>query len=198
MTLEEAIKTALDYENRIRDLYRECAEQTKDPTGKKIFRALADDEQRHVDYLNHKLEEWRTSGTVTPEHLASAIPPKQVIEKEAARLRVRMATDDRGLKQQMLSKALKLEIETSDFYRQMVAQLPAEGQNCVRPLSRDREQPYRRRAVRARLLWPFRILVRLRGVRHGSGLIKYFSETVIDFRSINHQRSKNVDRPMEA
>jgi rubrerythrin len=29
----------------------------------------------------------------------------------------------------MLSKALKLEIETSDFYRQMVAQLPAEGQN---------------------------------------------------------------------
>ena len=129
MTLEEAIKTALDYENRIRDLYREGAEQTKDPTGKKIFRALADDEQRHVDYLNHKLEQWRTTGAITSEHLASAIPPKQAIEKETARLRSRMATDDRGLKQQMLSKALKLEIETSDFYRQMVAQLPPEGQN---------------------------------------------------------------------
>jgi rubrerythrin len=129
MTLEEAINTALDYENRIRDLYRQGAEQTKDPIGKKIFRALADDEQRHVDYLNHKLEQWRTTGTITSEHLASAIPPKQVIEKEAARLRSRMATDDRGLKQQMLSKALQLEIETSDFYRQMVAQLSAEGQN---------------------------------------------------------------------
>jgi rubrerythrin len=33
------------------------------------------------------------------------------------------------MKQQMLSKALKLEIETSDFYRKMVAQLPTEGQN---------------------------------------------------------------------
>lgn len=127
MTLEEAIKTAIDYEKNIRDVYQEGAQQTADPVGKKIFQALSDDEQRHVDYLKHKLAEWRETGAILPEQLASAIPPRAVIEKEAAKLRSRMTKDDRGLKQQMLSKALKLEVETSAFYQQMVDQLPEDG-----------------------------------------------------------------------
>ena len=39
-----------------------------------------------------------------------------------------MARDDRKDEKQMLSKALKAEIETSNFYRQMVAELADEGQ----------------------------------------------------------------------
>ena len=124
MTIEEAIKTAIEYEIKIRDTYREVVDQTQDATGRKIFQALADDEQNHVDYLKHKLDEWRNSGKLSPVTLSSAVPPRAVIEKEAAKLRKQMQKDDRGLKQQMLSKALKLEIETSEFYRQMVEQLP--------------------------------------------------------------------------
>ena len=37
MTLEEAVKTAIEYEIRIRDLYREAAEKTSDPVGRGIF-----------------------------------------------------------------------------------------------------------------------------------------------------------------
>ena len=129
MTLEEAIKTALEYETRIRDIYRESAEGTDDLTGKKIFQALADDEQRHIDYLEHKLEQWRQTGSIVPEALESAIPPGALIRKAAERLSARMQSDDRGLKQQMLSKALQVEIETSDFYRRMTEQLPDEGRN---------------------------------------------------------------------
>ena len=44
-TLEEAITNAIDYETRIRDLYREAVGGTQDPKGKKVFQALADDEQ---------------------------------------------------------------------------------------------------------------------------------------------------------
>lgn len=38
MTIEEAIKTAIDYETRIRDIYRDAAELVSDPAGKKFFK----------------------------------------------------------------------------------------------------------------------------------------------------------------
>ncbi len=127
MTLEEAIKTALEYETKIRDVYLEGVKTTDDQAGKKIFQDLADDEQRHVNYLEYKLDEWQKTGKITPEKLDSTIPPGDVIQKEAAKLRSQMQKDDRGLKQQMLSKALKMEIETSNFYKNVVEQLPGEG-----------------------------------------------------------------------
>ena len=127
MTLEEAIKTALEYETKIRDVYQEGVKITDDQAGKKIFQDLADDEQHHVDYLEYKLDEWRKTGKITPEKLNSTVPSRDIIQKEAAKLRSQMQKDDRGLKQQMLSKALKMEIETSNFYKNVVQQLPGEG-----------------------------------------------------------------------
>ena len=82
--------------------------------------------------MNHKLEEWHSSGKLSSVKLASIVPPKAVVEKEAAKLRDRMKKDDRSVKQQMLSKALKLEIETSEFYQQMVEKLPEDGRQLFR------------------------------------------------------------------
>ena len=65
MTLEEAIKTALDYETRIRDIYREATEKISDPRGKKILQLLGDDEQHHVEYLLERLELWRKTGKLS-------------------------------------------------------------------------------------------------------------------------------------
>ena len=127
MTLEEAIKTALAYENRIRDIYLQSVDATEDPAGKKIFQQLAEDEQRHVDYLEHRLEEWRSTGRITDAKLESTVPSANLIRREAARVKSRVEGDHRGLKQQMLSKALKAEIETSEFYRQMVERLADDG-----------------------------------------------------------------------
>ena len=127
MTLEEAIKTALEYEFKIRDIYLDGVKRIDDQAGKKIFQNLADDEQRHVDYLEYKLNEWAETGKITPGKLESTIPPRDVIQKEAVKLRSQIQKDERGLKQQMLSKALKMEIETSRFYKEMVEQLPGDG-----------------------------------------------------------------------
>jgi len=127
MNLEEAIRTALDYETRIRDIYRDGAESIPDPKGKQIFRELAEDEQRHIDYLQYKLDQWRRDGRITDEVLESSIPPREMIRKEAEKLRDRIERDHRGLREQMLSKALQVEKETSEFYRRMVDTLPAEG-----------------------------------------------------------------------
>ena len=129
MTLEEAIKTALEYEFKIRDIYLDGVKRIDDQAGKKIFQNLADDEQRHVDYLEYKLKEWGETGKITPGNLESTIPPRDVIQKEAAKLRSQIQKDERGLKQQMLSKALEMEIETSRFYQEMADQLPRDGQS---------------------------------------------------------------------
>jgi rubrerythrin len=43
MTLEEAIKTAIEYEIKIRDLYVQAAAKTSSPVGRRIFQALGDD-----------------------------------------------------------------------------------------------------------------------------------------------------------
>ena len=126
MQLESALTSALVFENRIRDLYLEAVAGTDDPAGQKIFQALADDEQRHVDYLESRLAEWRKTGAISIERLDSIIPDKATIQKEASRLQSTLNQESRGLKQQMLSKALETEIETSRFYEHLVGQIAAD------------------------------------------------------------------------
>ncbi len=127
MTLEEAIKTAIEYEIRIRDIYLEATAAVNDEVGKRIFETLGNDEQHHIDYLQHKLEQFQKTGAIEPEKLTSAVPDQESINREADKVKSLAAKDFLGIKQQMLSKALKMEIETSDFYQKMVNELPAEG-----------------------------------------------------------------------
>ena len=127
MNLEKAIKTALELEIKIRDIYLEGVQSIQKETGRRIFQILADDEQYHVDFLEHKLEQWQKTGKLAAETLTSTLPAKEVIQKEVAKLQRQMRKDDRGVRQQMLSKALRMEIETSNFYRKMVDQMPDEG-----------------------------------------------------------------------
>lgn len=128
MELEKALQSALEYEKRIRDLYMEAVAATDEPAGKKIYQELADDEQNHVAYLESRLEEWQKTGAITSEKLASSIPDKAAIQKAAADLKSKFKEDSRGLKQQMLSRALEMEIETSRFYEQLVEQVSAAHQ----------------------------------------------------------------------
>ena len=128
MNLEQAINTALQYENQLRDIYLQGARDTKDPKGKKIYQDLADDEQSHVNYLEQKLQQWKETGQITVEKLESAIPRLDVIRKESAKVSSHMSQKDSGLQELQLSKALEVEKETSRFYEQMVSELPEEGQ----------------------------------------------------------------------
>ena len=128
MKIEEAIKTAIAYEVRIRDIYLEAAEAMEDDKGKQFFKTLGDDEQHHIDYLEHKLAEFQKSGKMDPQKLESALPSIETVNQETARVESLLKKDFRGIRQQMLSKALKAEVETSDFYQKMVDQMPAEAQ----------------------------------------------------------------------
>lgn len=127
MQLETAIKTAIEYEIRIRDLYRDAAGQAVDPVGKRVFGALGEDEDRHVAYLRDRLDRWRRTGLLTVAALASSMPTRAAIEKELGRLETRMSRDDRGSERQMLSKALAVEVETSEFYQKLVDEMSGDG-----------------------------------------------------------------------
>lgn len=127
MTLENAIKTAIEYEIKIRDVYREAEAAVNDKAGKRIFEALGNDEQHHIDYLRHTLEQFKTTGQIASEKLDSAVPARETIDREAAKVESLVTKEYHGVRNQMLSKALQAEIETSDFYRKMVDELAAEG-----------------------------------------------------------------------
>jgi rubrerythrin len=128
MTIEEAIKTALDFEIRIRDIYREAAQKISDPAGQRTLTMLADDEQRHIEYLENRLELWGKTGKLSAEKLKSAIPPMATLARETEKVESHFAQENRRGEIEILSKALKAEIETSKFYEQMVNEMPTEFQ----------------------------------------------------------------------
>jgi rubrerythrin len=126
VTIEQAIKTGLEYEMQVRKVYSEAAKKFADPVARKIFTVLADEEDGHVAYLEGRLDEWQRQGFVTAEKLETTIPSKAAIESSVQRLQRRMAQQDYGAELEMLKKALHLEIEATAFFKRMVAELQAE------------------------------------------------------------------------
>ena len=128
MTIEEAIQTAIEMENEVRDVYQAAAAEAVDPMGKRVFTVLADEEQGHVDYLENRLEDWRKTGKVNPVALDTVVPSGEVISEAVDSVSQGMSDVDHGTEMKMLGKALEAERKTSSFYRKMVAELPSEGQ----------------------------------------------------------------------
>jgi rubrerythrin len=128
VTIEQAIKTGIEFELQVRHVYSEAAKKFKDPVARKIFGVLADEEDRHVQYLESRLDEWEKTGKVTAAALETVIPSEAAIEDAMGKLEKRMSVQDFGVELDMLKKALALEIEATDFFKQMVAELKAEEQ----------------------------------------------------------------------
>lgn len=127
MTVEEAIKTSIEYETRVRDVYAEAVNGVQSPEGKRLFQLMMDEEQLHVDYLEAKLDQWSSDGTVTADGLATAVPSSEVIEQGAGKLRDKVGGKPGTVELQFLGKAHGVERETSDFYQRMIDELPAEA-----------------------------------------------------------------------
>jgi rubrerythrin len=128
MKLGEAIQTAIDYETKVLNIYRNASDALSDTVGKRLFQVLADDEQYHVDYLKKKLDQWQKTGQLTVEDLKSSNPDIEAITGDIGKLESRMSEEDRGDEKQMLSKALTVEVETSNYYKKMVSEMSEEGQ----------------------------------------------------------------------
>ncbi len=79
MNLDDAIRTAIQYEIRVRDVYLDAAEQVVDESGKKVVKQLAAEEQDHVTYLVERLKEWKDTGVVGDQAIPRRVPgPEQI------------------------------------------------------------------------------------------------------------------------
>jgi rubrerythrin len=125
--LAEAIKTAIDFETKVEQVYADAVERSTDDTGRRVFQVLANEEKNHVAYLNSRLEEWQKKGTITVKDLDTAIPSKDAITEKTRDLKKQMLGHMKGTELDMLRKALSVETETSDFYQRMVEELSGEG-----------------------------------------------------------------------
>ena len=128
MQIEEALKTAIEYESELRDIYFEAAEAEDNEKGRQFFQSMGKDEQGHLDYLKDRLKQWQDTGKISAEKLKSALPACEELERQAVGVKSLAEKGSRGLKSQMLSRALKMEIKTSEFYQRMVDEMPAEAQ----------------------------------------------------------------------
>lgn len=125
MKLEQAITTAIEFENKVHTTYLAAAEETADPTGKRIFGTLAQEELGHIKYLESCLAKWKESGKLTITALETVIPSSDKIEEGLARLkdRIEERADPRPAEVEHLRRAIRAEMETAEFYRRMVDEL---------------------------------------------------------------------------
>ena len=130
MNLEQAITTALEFEGRVHRTYSEAVENAENDVARRVFSTLCNEEMEHIKYLRERLEEWRSTGSITVAKLDTVLVPKAAIEAGAARLREQLeggGREVRGPELESLKKALDVERDTSAFYKQMVASLDDDG-----------------------------------------------------------------------
>lgn len=116
MNSEEIFVSAIVYEKKIRDLYLSADEIIDDERGINIFKALAQDEQSHVDFLEYSLDVLKQQGQIDIKRLNSSIPPKELFQDKIEKMKKEIPVQLLGNVKRILNSALKLEIETSEFY----------------------------------------------------------------------------------
>jgi rubrerythrin len=133
MTVEGAIRTALEYEAKVRDVYEAAATEATDPVAARVLRVLAKEEQGHLDYLESRLAEWQATGKVTAASLGTVIPPAARLKAATIGLGERMALsdDDRASALATLRKAEAAERATAAFYQGVVGDLPGEAEKAM-------------------------------------------------------------------
>jgi rubrerythrin len=132
VTVEEAIKTSIVYETKVRDVYFGAVDAAEREDAKRVFQLMADEEQSHVDYLEAKLQQWNEDGTVTADGLTTAVPSAETIEQGVETLEEKVGGKEGTVELQWLRKAHGVERETSDFYQRMVDELPDEAKGLFK------------------------------------------------------------------
>jgi rubrerythrin len=127
--LDEAIKTAIEFEKKVYQFYADAKDKIADPVGQRIFKQLSLEEAQHVSYLTHRLNEWQNSGHIDIEEIATVVPDKQRIKEGRERIFETMQRRETPSTEiEYLKGAFEVEKETSAFYRRMVSELSGEGQ----------------------------------------------------------------------
>ena len=131
MNLDEAIQAALEFEGGVHRTYQVAMEKVTNETAQRVFKVLCDEEMGHIDYLRERLDEWRKTGKISEKKLHTSIPTKSAIDAGLKKLR-QQASGKRSAKGEgevdVLHRALGVEVQASNFYKEMVGKLDGAGQ----------------------------------------------------------------------
>jgi rubrerythrin len=130
MTIEDAIKAAIQLEKKVHASYVMAASQAIHSTARSVFQILAVEELSHVTYLENRLAEWRKDGCLALEKLKTNLPSSERIRAYLAIQPSKTIGPLDGLQTDLhlLRQTLLVENETTAFYQKMVHDLPAEAQ----------------------------------------------------------------------
>lgn len=129
MDLREALGSAIQHEQKARDHYADCARRTQDPMGQRVFVALAQEEQGHLDYLESLLKEFQATGILPDGELPSGLPSPAWLSSAADQVAASAlpptggAGDPKRPDLGYLRAALILERCTTVFYEDLIARL---------------------------------------------------------------------------
>ena len=134
MKLDNAIKTALEYETGVHKIYLEAMNKTANEAAKRIFRVLCEEEVGHLEYLQARLQEWQKTGKIKVKKLGTSIPAQKAIDKGLQDLRktVKPKRTKQVPELELLKKALDAETKASNFYKEMVGKLDGEGKELFK------------------------------------------------------------------
>ena len=118
-------KKALEFEKKIRDLYLSAIDIVDDERGKEIFKTLAKEEQTHVDFLEHSIASLSDQGSISLKGFNTIVPDTRELNKNIESMKVAIPKKMLGDVKRVLSSALKLEEETTQYYKNAFAS--AEG-----------------------------------------------------------------------
>lgn len=129
MGLDEAIKTAIEFEKKVYQVYEQAKDKIVDPVGQRVFKQLSLEEAQHVSYLQHRLNEWKQDGHINIEELSTVVPDRErITEGRDTIFQTMQRRDTASSEVEYLKSAFEVEKQTSAFYRQMVSELSGEGQ----------------------------------------------------------------------
>jgi len=118
MKSEEIFTRALEFEKKIRDLYVSAVKTIDHEKGKAFFAKLANDEQSHIDFLEYSLEQLKTNSDLDISRLtATTVPYVAELDTTIEKMKTKIPEQMLGDIKRVLNSALKLEVETTAFYK---------------------------------------------------------------------------------
>ena len=118
MSSEEIFATAIEYEKKIHELYLSAVNIVDDVKGQSFFKALAEDELAHVEFLEYSLEQLKESKEIDLDKLKSSLPTQKMVKNQIEKMKSEIPEKMLGDFKRVLSSALIMEVETSNFYKE--------------------------------------------------------------------------------
>ncbi len=118
MSSEEIFATAIEYEKKVYELYLTAVNIIDDEKGQSLFKALADDELSHVQFLEYGLDQLKKDKKIDLDKLKPSLPSQEMVKNQIEKMKGEIPEKMLGDFKRILSSALLLEVETSNFYKE--------------------------------------------------------------------------------